>query len=301
MNVKNITKKLPSANKTKSTSLVPNAFVSSGSLEDYIAFVNSIPLLSQEEEFELTQKWRTEQDVEVARYLVLTHLRLVVSIARTYIGYNLPLSDLIQEGTIGLMKAVKKFDERKGVRLVTFATYWIKAEINEYVIKNWRIVKAVTTKNHRKLFFNLRKLREDNTRQLTDSEASSIANVLNVSKEDVRDMDLKLSGNDVSLIPVEADENAPIHYLSNKNDTPEEILRGKHLDEVQTSGINNALDLLDSRSRDIIQSRWLNDKEHQLTLQDLANKYKVSAERIRQIEAQAMQIMKAYLEKFYDI
>lgn len=301
MNEKNTIQKLPSANKLITTSLVPNAFVSSGSLEDYIAFVNSIPLLSQQEEFELAQKWRVEQDVEVARYLVLTHLRLVVSIARTYIGYNLPLSDLIQEGTIGLMKAVKRFDERKNVRLVTFATYWIKAEINEYVIKNWRIVKAVTTKNQRKLFFNLRKLREDNTRQLSDLEANSIADKLNVNKSDVTDMDLKLSGNDVSLIPIENDENAPIHYLSNEKDMPEEIIKGKYLDKLQTNGINDALNLLDNRSKDIIQSRWLNDKEHQLTLQDLANKYKVSAERIRQIEVQAMQTMKMHLEKFYDI
>lgn len=271
--------------------------VSSGSLEAYIQFVNNIPLLTDKEEYELAEQWRVGEDVEAARYLVLSHLRLVVSIARSYIGYGLPLADIIQEGTIGLMKAVKRFDARRNVRLVTFAIHWIKAEINEYVIKNWRIVKTVTTKSQRKLFFNLRSLRKD-VGSLSEDEAKRIAQELNVSRDDVVDMNMRLTGGDVSILPDDSDGFAPSDWLKDEEHTPERMVEKKGQDRLHTDGIEMALQELDERSRDIIQSRWLEDPDNQPTLHELAKKYGVSAERIRQIEVKAMQKMKQYLSEY---
>ncbi|MFN7094221.1 MAG: RNA polymerase sigma factor RpoH [Burkholderiales bacterium] len=271
--------------------------VSNSSLEAYINFVNSVPLLTEKEEYQLAEKWRNEEDVEAARYLVLSHLRLVVSLARTYAGYGLPLADIIQEGTIGLMKAVKRFDARRNVRLVTFAIHWIRAEINEYVIKNWRIVKTVTTKSQRKLFFNLRSHREG-IGNLSEVEAERIAKELNVSREDVVDMNMRLTGGDVSLLAEDGESFAPADWLKDEEHTPEQMLEKKSQDKLHTDGIEYALQQLDERSRDIIQSRWLSDPEDQQTLQKLAAKYNVSAERIRQIEVRAMQKMKDYLTTY---
>lgn len=271
--------------------------VSSGSLEAYIHYVNNIPLLSDQEEYDLAEQWRVGEDVEAARYLVLSHLRLVVSIARNYNGYGLPLADIIQEGTIGLMKAVKRFDARRKVRLVTFAIHWIRAEINEYVIKNWRIVRTVTTKNQRKLFFNLRSMRKD-VGNLSEAEAIQIANELNVSRDDVVDMNMRLTGSDVGLLPENSDSFAPADWLQDEEHTPERIVEKKSQDKLHTDGIEEALLELDERSRDIIQSRWLADPDNQPTLHELAKKYQVSAERIRQIEVKAMQKMKQYLSEY---
>lgn len=274
--------------------------VSNGSLEEYISFVNSIPILTEEEEYSLAQKWNEEEDIEAARFLVLSHLRLVVSIARTYSGYGLPLADIIQEGTIGLMKAVKKFDHKRQVRLVTFAIHWIKAEINEYIIKNWRIVKAVTTKEQRKLFFKLRSLRET-VGNLSIEEARKIAQELNVDTTDVIDMNMRLTGGDVSLVAPDdsQDSFAPIDWLADEENTPEQMLEKKYLDNLHTDGMERALSLLDDRSRDIITSRWLMDPQQQQTLQELALKYGISAERVRQIEVKAMQKMRLFLESEY--
>ena len=274
-------------------SLVP----SNGSMDAYISYVNSIPLLSDQEEYDLAQKWRKEEDLEAAKRLVLSHLRLVVSISRNYLGYGLPFADIVQEGTIGLMKAVKKFDAERKVRLVTFAMHWIKAEINEFIIKNWRIVKTVTTKSQRKLFFNLRSQRSD-IGNLSDSEASQIAQRLDVSKEDVIDMNMRLTGSDVALISENGDESAPIDWLTDNEQTPELVLERKSQDRIQTDGILYALEQLDARSRRIVETRWLADSEDQLTLHDLAAEFNVSAERIRQIEAKALQKMRGYLEEF---
>ena len=271
--------------------------VSSGSIDEYIQFVNSIPLLTDKEELDLANRWYKNEDVEAARYLVLSHLRLVVSIARSYLGYGLPLADIIQEGTIGLMKAVKRFDPTKQVRLVTFAIHWIRAEINDFVIKNWRIVRTVTTKTQRKLFFNLRQLRDD-VGNLSDVEAERIAKELNVTKHDVIDMNMRLTGGDVGIMADNNDEIAPIDWLSDSSHEPEQIIAQKAQEKLHTDGIREALDILDERSRDIIKARWLKDKDEQETLQTLAHKFGISAERVRQIELKAMQKMKQYLESY---
>ena len=285
--------------KSISTSLVTNSLpvVSNGSLEEYISFVNSIPLLTPDEEYTLATKWQESEDIEAARFLVLSHLRLVVSLSRNYSGYGLPLADIIQEGTIGLMKAVKRFDPTKGVRLVTFAMHWIRAEINEYVVRNWRIVKTVTTKSQRKLFFNLRSHRQD-IGNLSEEEAESIATQLDVSRDDVVDMNMRLTGSDVALLTDEKDGFAPADWLIDEERTPERMLEKKATDKLYTVGIEHALDQLDDRSRDIVSSRWLNDSENQPTLTELAKKYGVSAERIRQIEVKAMQKMKEFLGEY---
>jgi RNA polymerase sigma-32 factor len=268
-----------------------------GSMDAYVAYVNSIPMLTDQQEYEFAEKWRVEEDLEAARNLVLSHLRLVVSISRNYLGYGLPFADIVQEGTIGLMKAVKRFDARRKVRLVTFAMHWIKAEINEFVIKNWRIVRTVTTKAQRKLFFNLRSQRDD-IGSLSDTEASRIAKTLDVSKEDVIDMNMRLTGADVALISDNSDESAPIDWLADTEHTPELMLERKAQDRVQTDGLLYALEQLDDRSRRIVETRWLADSEDQLTLHDLAAEFNISAERIRQIEAKALQKMRGYLEEF---
>lgn len=279
------------------TSDIPT--IANGSLEEYIRYINSVPLLSAEEEFTLAKQWRLEENVEAARYLVLSHLRLVVCLARTYLGYGLPLADIIQEGTIGLMKAIKRFDERKNVRLVTFASYWIRAEINEYIIKNWRIVRTVTTKAQRKLFFNLRSNKQNAGGYLSLSEAKDIASNLNVNLNDVMEMNTRLSGNDVGLDAKGEDSLAPEDWLFNETTSPEAQIDQKQLDRLHTDGIVEALSGLDPRSQDIIQNRWLCDEKDQLTLQQLAQKYNISAERVRQIEVSALKKMRASIEKFH--
>ena len=269
-----------------------------GSIDAYIQAVNRLPLLTEAEEVDLAQRFRQQGDVEAARGLVMSHLRFVVSIARGYLGYGLPHADLIQEGNIGLMKAVKRFDPERGVRLVSFAIHWIKAEIHEYVLKNWRLVKVATTKAQRKLFFNLRSLKKDfNT--LSPDEVHSVAKQLNVKPEDVIEMETRLSGQDVSLEPVGDDEEAhyaPIAYLAaDENCEPVHVLERKADDHLQNEGLSAALETLDDRSRQIVVRRWLAEEGKAATLHDLAAEYGVSAERIRQIEAKALQKMRGAL------
>lgn len=271
--------------------------VANGSMDAYINYVNSVPLLTEQEEYTYAELWRQQEDIDAARALVLSHLRLVVSISRNYLGYGLPFADIVQEGTIGLMKAVKRFDARRKVRLVTFAMHWIKAEINEFVIKNWRIVKTVTTKAQRKLFFNLRSQRAD-VGNLSELEARRIAHDLNVSKRDVVDMNMRLTGSDVALISDNGEDAAPIDWLSDSATTPEAIIERKHQDHMQTAGLEHALAQLDERSRKIVYSRWLADSELQLTLHDLATEFGISAERVRQIEVKALQKMRGFLQEY---
>ncbi len=267
-----------------------------GSLENYIQAVNRFPILSVEEEQKLARKLRAENDIEAARQLVLSHLRLVVSIARGYLGYGLPHADLIQEGNIGLMKAVKRFDPDRGVRLVSFAVHWIKAEIHEFILKNWRLVKIATTKAQRKLFFNLRSLKQG-TGSLGASEVTEMAKTLNAHESDVREMETRLYGQDVSLEPsVDDDEEsyAPIAYLAAPDAEPTARIEANERHALATTGLASALDTLDARSRHIVESRWLNE-ENPATLHELAAEYGISAERVRQIEVKALQKMRAAL------
>jgi RNA polymerase sigma-32 factor len=267
-----------------------------GSLESYIQAVNRFPLLTEEEEMRLARQYRDHEDVDAARQLVLSHLRLVVSIARGYLGYGLPHSDLIQEGNVGLMKAVKRFDPNRGVRLVSFAVHWIRAEIHEHILRNWRVVKIATTKAQRKLFFNLRSMKKGHgamTREQTDEMASQ----LRVKPSDVTEMEMRLGGQDISLEPVSEDEDesfGPISYLSNPEEEPGRILEHEETQRLRTQGLANALQSLDQRSRRIIEARWLRE-EDTATLHELADEFGVSAERIRQIEAQAMKKMRALI------
>ncbi len=275
------------------TLAVPSA---AGSLESYIQAVNRFPLLSEEEELRFARQYRENEDLEAAGQLVLSHLRLVVSIARGYMGYGLPHSDLIQEGNVGLMKAVKRFDPDRGVRLVSFAVHWIRAEIHEYILRNWRIVKIATTKAQRKLFFNLRSMKKGHG-ALTSQETADMASHLRVKPSDVSEMETRLSGQDLALEPVgEDDEDAygPIAYLSNPDDEPGGILEHEETERLRSEGLGRALDSLDPRSRRIIETRWLREQDS-LTLHDLAEEFGVSAERIRQIEAQAMKKMRALI------
>ena len=267
-----------------------------GSLENYIQVVNRFPLLSDEEEVRLARAYRDHEDLESARRLVVSHLRLVVSIARGYLGYGLPHADLIQEGNVGLMKAVKRFDPERGVRLVSFAVHWIRAEIHEYILRNWRIVKIATTKAQRKLFFNLRSMKKG-LGSLTREETDAMASELRVKASDVSEMETRLGGQDVALEPVGEDEDdsfGPISYLSNADDEPGRILEHEETERLRTSGLEKALGSLDPRSRRIIEARWLREKDS-LTLHDLAAEFGVSAERIRQIEVQAMKKMRALI------
>ena len=272
---------------------VPSAL---GSLENYIHAVNRFPLLTAEQEHELAVRFRDTQDVEAARQLVLSHLRLVAAIARGYLGYGLPHADLIQEGNVGLMKAVKRYDPERGVRLVSFAVHWIKAEIHEFILKNWRMVKVATTKAQRKLFFNLRSMKKgDGT--LSADAVTEMAKTLNVSQEDVREMETRLYGQDVSLDPsMEDDDDAftPIAYLAAPNAEPTQLLERAERERLATSGLSQALEGLDARSRHIVEARWLNE-ENPATLHELAAVYGISAERVRQIEAKALQKMKGLL------
>ena len=271
-----------------------------GSIENYISTVNRIPMLTPEREHELGVALATRGDLSAASEMVMSHLRLVVSIARNYTGYGLPHADLIQEGNIGLMKAVKRFDPDRGVRLVSFAVHWIKAEIHEYILKNWRIVKIATTKAQRKLFFNLRSMKP-NFGTLSPSEVKEVARVLNVKETDVTEMEKRLSGQEISLEPANEDEDSnwvsPIAYLQDATVDPSEHLALMQRESAATNGMRAALESLDERSRRIIETRWLNEGEEK-TLHELAAEFGVSAERIRQIEAKAMQKMKGSLKDY---
>ena len=272
---------------------VPSAV---GSLDQYIQSVNRIPLLTEKEESDLAHSFRENEDLDAARKLVMSHLRLVVAIARGYLGYGLPHADLIQEGNVGLMKAVKRFDPDRGVRLVSFAIHWIKAEIHEYIVKNWRLVKIATTKAQRKLFFNLRGLKASSS-TLQGEEVRTIAEQLGVKPEEVREMETRLSGGDVALESGPEDEEerfAPIAYLADPHAEPSEVIAQRQYAHLQDEGLHTALAKLDDRSRTIVQRRWLADGEA-ATLHELAAEYGVSAERIRQIEAKAMQKMRSQL------
>ena len=283
-----------------------------GNLDAYISAVNRIPLLSQEEEVRLAQRLREQGDLEAAGKLVLSHLRLVVSVSRQYLGYGLPHGDLIQEGNIGLMKAVKRFDPGQGVRLVSYALHWIKAEMHEYILKNWRMVKVATTKAQRKLFFNLRSmkqhLKEDaadadtHRATLTPHEVDIVARELNVKPEEVLEMETRLSGGDVALEPPTHDDGeesfAPIAYLADDSSEPTRVMEARNRDWLAGDGIAQALDVLDARSRRVVEERWLkvnDDSSGGMTLHELASEYGVSAERIRQIEVAAMKKMRKAL------
>jgi RNA polymerase sigma-32 factor len=285
-----------------------------GNLDAYIAAVNRIPMLTAEEEREAARRLRDHNDLEAATRLVLSHLRLVVSISRQYLGYGLPHGDLIQEGNVGLMKAVKRFDPDQGVRLVSYAIHWIRAEIHEYILKSWRMVKVATTKAQRKLFFNLRSMKQgfrasgdsDTYRDaLTDREIEVVARDLNVKPEEVREMETRMAGGDVVLDPAPTADGeeafGPIAYLADATHEPTAMLESAERDRLATEGIAQALSELDERSRRIVTERWLNvndDGTGGKTLHELAAEYGVSAERIRQIEAAAMKKMRKSLAAF---
>ena len=270
-----------------------------GNLDAFIQAANRVPMLSEAEESRLARRLRDEGDLEAARQLVLSHLRLVISIARGYLGYGLPHADLIQEGNIGLMKAVKRFDPDRGVRLVSFAIHWIKAEIHEYILKNWRLVKVATTKAQRKLFFNLRSLKNDyeGTESLSGTQAAEVARRLGVKAEEVVEMETRLTGRDLALEgSAEDGEDSynPIDYLADNRYEPTRMLENKAQARLQNEGLQTALESLDPRSRRIVEARWLHDGEA-ATLHELADEFAVSAERIRQIEAKALQKMRGVL------
>ena len=284
---------------TSTTALVANNLPipsALGSLDAYISAVHQIPVLTVEDERALAQRYREEEDLDAARELVHSHLRFVVHVARGYNGYGLPLGDLIQEGNIGLMKAVKRFDPTVGVRLVSFAVHWIRAEMHEFIIKNWRIVKVATTKAQRKLFFNLRKSK---TRLgwLNAEEVRAVAKDLNVSEREVLEMESRLSGRDIGFdAPDDADDDhappAPANYLVAHDVDPAEAYESANDEDNQLELLREGMAKLDERSRDIIKRRWL-DADSKVTLQELADEYGVSAERIRQVEANALKKMKA--------
>ena len=269
-----------------------------GNIDAYISAVNRLPMLTHEEEMSLARRLRDHNDLGAAQGMVLSHLRLVVSIARGYLGYGLPHADLIQEGNIGLMKAVKRFDPDQGVRLVSYAMHWIKAEMHEYILKNWRLVKVATTKAQRKLFFNLRSHKEG-LDSMTPSQVDSLAKTLNVKREEVIEMETRLSGRDIALeAPGDDDDDkfAPIAYLSSESQEPTKVLEAEQLTRLQSDGLEQALAKLDLRSRRIVEARWLaNDDGSGATLHELASEFGVSAERIRQIEAVALKKMKSTL------
>lgn len=270
--------------------------VPGGDLSAYIQAVGSIPVLSAERERELAEELHYQGDLEAARQLVMSHLRFVVHIAKSYSGYGLPQADLIQEGNVGLMKAVKRFDPSKGVRLVSFAVHWIKAEIHEYVLRNWRIVKVATTKAQRKLFFNLRSAKKQ-LAWLSNDEAKAVANDLGVDVNEVRRMEGRLSSVDVGFDADADDESgvvAPVYYLEDKSGDPAAVLEADNWEETSHQALTLAMSELDDRSRDILQSRWLADSK--ATLHELADRYGVSAERIRQLEQAAMKKLRASME-----
>lgn len=269
-----------------------------GSLDAYIQRVNQVPMLTLEEEIAYAERFHSEGDLEAARHLVLAHLRYVVRVARGYLGYGLPLNDLIQEGNVGLMKAVKRFDPKMGVRLVSFAVHWIKAEIHEFVLRNWRIVKIATTKAQRKLFFNLRQ-RKNRLGWFSNEEVAAVAKDLGVSTNDVLLMEQRLNAMDSSYDASDSDDgddfhNAPERYLFHANDDPALVLENEDSGEQWREKLMLALEQLDARSQDILQQRWLADNK--LTLHDLAAKYGVSAERVRQLEKNAMKKLRQYID-----
>lgn len=282
-----------------------------GNLDAYIRTVNQLPMLSQEEESSLARHWQQQQDIEAAGKLVLSHLRLVVSISRQYLGYGLPQGDLIQEGNVGLMKAVRRFDPEQGVRLVSYAIHWIKAEIHEYILRNWRMVKVATTKAQRKLFFNLRSMKhslkgvaeagDQHRSQLSEAELATVARELSVKPEDVLEMETRMAGGDVALDPGTDDGEdsvAPITYLADEAHEPTRVIEAQKRDWLVSHGIEHALDGLDTRSRRVVEERWLkvrDDGMGGMTLHELAAEYGVSAERIRQIEVAAMKKMRKAL------
>ena len=272
--------------------------LSASSIEAYIQAVNRVPMLTVERERELGLRLREHNDLEAARELVLSHLRLVVSVARGYLGYGLPHADLIQEGNIGLMKAVKRFDPARNVRLVSFAIHWIKAEIHEYNLRNWRLVKVATTKAQRKLFFNLRSMKQG-LAPLTGDEIRQVATALKVKPEEVTEMETRLAGRDVAFEADDSNEDAayaPVHYLAADPDAePSRLLEAEQEGSADSAGLRSALATLDARSRRIVEARWLKEKDG-ATLHELAAEYKVSAERIRQIETKAMEKMRKVLQ-----
>src|SRR3990167_5097288 len=284
----------------KSTSLQTfNIHLPISSLEAYLNHVNQIPMLSQAEEHELATRLQKDNDVEAARALVLAHLRYVVHVARGYLGYGLPLADLIQEGNIGLMKAVKRFNPDVGARLVTFAIHWIKAEIHEFVLRNWRIVKVATTKAQRKLFFNLRNMKK-HLGWLTQEEVAEVAKDLRVKPETVREMEMRLSMSDTPFDSYSDDDEdhahfSPAGYLEDQRYSPAQQIENNECSLQSNTTLQAALTQLDERSQEILQARWL--AEEKSTLQDLADKYQVSAERIRQLEKNALQKLKRVIEK----
>ena len=309
-----------------SLSLANQSFVSTnpwalvpplGNIEAYISAANRLPMLTLEQEKAFARQLKDHNDLDAAGKLILSHLRLVVSISRQYLGYGLPHADLIQEGNVGLMKAVKRFDPDQGVRLVSYAMHWIKAEIHEYIIKNWRMVKLATTKAQRKLFFNLRSMKQGFRAQagedhaasrrdgLNDAQIDSIAKDLNVKREEVMEMEARMAGGDVLLDPVSGDDGeyafGPIAFLADAHHEPTAMLEAHQRDRLSSDGITQALGVLDARSRRIVEERWLkvnDDSSGGMTLHELAAEYGVSAERIRQIEAAAMKKMKAALLEF---
>ena len=288
-----------------------------GNIEAYISAANRLPMLTLEQEQAFARRLKDHNDLDAAGKLILSHLRLVVSISRQYMGYGLPHADLIQEGNVGLMKAVKRFDPDQGVRLVSYAMHWIKAEIHEYIIKNWRMVKLATTKAQRKLFFNLRSMKQGFRAQagedhaasrrdgLNDAQIDIIAKDLNVKREEVIEMEARMAGGDVLLDPVSGDDGedafGPIAYLADAHHEPTAMMEAHQRDRLSSDGITQALEVLDARSRRIVEERWLkvnDDSSGGMTLHELAAEYGVSAERIRQIEAAAMKKMKAALLEF---
>ncbi len=282
-----------------------------GNLDAYITAVNRIPLLTAQEEVDFARRLRERGDVEAAGRLVLSHLRLVVSVSRQYLGYGLPQGDLIQEGNIGLMKAVKRFDPAQGVRLVSYALHWIRAEIHEYILRNWRMVKVATTKAQRKLFFNLRSLKQSlkgdaadadtHRTTLTSAEVATVARELKVKPEEVLEMETRLAGGDVALegqVDDGEESYAPIAYLADEHHEPTRLIEARHRDRLASDGLQQALEVLDARSRRIVEQRWLevnDDGSGGMTLHELAAEYGVSAERIRQIEVAAMKKMRKAL------
>jgi RNA polymerase sigma-32 factor len=280
-----------------SNALTLPVITATDSLEHYSRAIKAYPILSAEEEYSLALKFRKDNDLEAARQLIVSHLRLVASIARGYNGYGLPQSDLIQEGNIGLMKAVKRFDPDRGVRLVSFAMHWIKAEMHEYIVRNWRLVKIATTKAQRKLFFNLRSMKTG-LNSLLPAEVAHIAKELNVKPEEVLEMEARLNGHEISLesnTDEDSDEQfSPIAYLQDEGLEPLEALQAKQAEAAETTGLANALQNLDDRSRRVVEARWLQEKGGK-TLHELADEFGVSAERIRQIEQKAMQKMKTQM------
>jgi RNA polymerase sigma-32 factor len=286
-----------------------------GNLDAYISAANRLPMLTLEQEQEFARQWRDNQDMQAAGKLVLSHLRLVVSISRQYLGYGLPHADLIQEGNVGLMKAVKRFDPEQGVRLVSYAMHWIKAEIHEYILKNWRMVKVATTKAQRKLFFNLRSMKQGMRAEVSDANAhrqslnpeqvNQVADSLHVKPEEVLEMEARMAGGDVVLDPNPGDDGedafGPIAYLTDVRHEPTAVMEAHQRDVLSSDGLAMALDNLDARSRRIVEERWLkvnDDGSGGMTLHELAAEYGVSAERIRQIEVAAMKKMKATLAEF---